>query len=57
MIGGDFNVVCNPTLDKWNPKEEEQSTKAAVKLEEVKNTFNLNNVWRSLTPETKHYTW
>lgn len=40
IIRGKFNIVCKPELDKWNSKGERPS-KAVIKLEEIKETYNL----------------
>lgn len=56
IIGGDFNIVSNPFLDRWQPKTV-KTTKAANKLLELKELFNLTDVWRTMNPDLKRYTW
>ena len=56
IIGGDFNIVLNPKLDKWGGDNEKPSNVAMY----LKGCFERNNLidaWRMLYPTTKRYTW
>jgi len=56
IIGGDFNIISDPKLDKWNAVSDKPS-KSAIKLAEIKELNNLCDVWRTKNPETRRYTW
>ena len=57
IIGGDFNTVLNPLLDKKSRIISNKTSKEA----ELINSFLKNNswsdVWRLLHPEEKQFTW
>jgi len=56
VIGGDFNLVLNPDLDKkgglLNTK-----IRARERLIELIEEFNLIDVWRVMNPDKKRFTW
>ena len=56
-MGGDFNIICDPEMDRWNPPPGEKPSKAAAKLEELKKQFDLIDSWRTLNPNIKRFTW
>ena len=55
VIGGDFNLVMNPNLDRKNQIGNNH------KAHEILNTFvevlDLSDVWRIRNPEKRAYTW
>lgn len=57
VLGADFNIIQDPQLDKWNPKVNEKTSKAAVALENPKINFNLQDFWRICNPKLKRFTW
>jgi exonuclease III len=54
VFGGDMNVWLQPHLDKYGNSE---MTKAARKMNSILENLNLIDIWRTLNPETKRYTW
>ena len=56
IIGGDHNILQNPKLDKYNSKNEEPSKVAKI-LENLKSRMNLSDVWRIQNPTLRRYTW
>ena len=61
IIGGDFNLVQNNNIDKYtknakHSKKDEQ-TPSQAKLEFLKTSFNLTDIWRQQNPSTNRYTW
>jgi exonuclease III len=57
IIGGDFNIVLNPLLDKYNSKSDEKCSNLANDLKEFMSMYNLFDVWRIRNPHTKKFTW
>jgi len=57
LIGGDFNIVTDPVLDKWNPKALEKPSKGSARLKSIKTCYNLVDIWRILNPLEKKFTW
>ncbi len=55
ICGGDFNVYMNPKLDKYQGHGDE--TGYANNIKSLCTDFNLIDLWRTLNPETKRYTW
>ena len=56
VIGGDFNICQDTTLDK-NTVSNETMSLAAKSIQNLKDDFNLIDIWRVLNPTTKRYTW
>ena len=56
IMGGDWNIVQNPSLDKYNPGNEKPS-KPARYLEGIKQNHNLIDIWRIQNPNLRRYTW
>ena len=56
IIGGDFNCVLNPKVDKkgGNVKVKENVVK---NIKEIIDTFDLIDIWRYLNPDVHRYTW
>ena len=56
IIGGDFNLVLDIEKDKKGglPKTHKNALKI---LQEFSENLHLNDVWRTLNPETRRYTW
>ena len=56
IIGGDFNLVLNPTLDYYNYKHI-NNPKAKEMVHNIINELELNDIWRDLNQESLRYTW
>ena len=55
ILGGDFNLVMNPKIDRLNSEyNHERSCKV---LKEYCDRSNLVDAWRVLNPEQKRFTW
>ncbi len=52
IIGGDFNVCLNPILDKAGGELDSKSPSARL-IENVCEDLNVNDIWRTLNPDTK----
>ena len=56
LAGGDFNVTLNSDIDK-NGGIQYTNKKNLEKLNDVLETFNLQDIWRVQHPKTRRYTW
>ena len=56
LIGGDFNVCINPLIDKKGGTKDTISTYSTM-LEDLKDEFNITDIWRVLNPDTSKFTW
>ena len=56
VIGGDWNLVLNFTLDYCNYKHY-NNTKAKEQVENLIINLDLVDIWREIYPETRRYTW
>ena len=56
IIGGDFNTILNPQLDKKNGKQDTH-TKCRNTINNIINSCNLIDIWRASHPEQTRYTW
>ena len=56
IIGGDFNVCPDPLIDKKGGTKESISTYSNM-LEDVKDEFNVTDIWRVLNPDSSKFTW
>jgi exonuclease III len=56
IIGGDINIVINPKLDKFKG-EKDLPGAVAIELLNVLDRNNLLDVWRTLNPNLRRYTW
>ena len=58
VIGGDFNVVLNPELEKSNYDNSDiDSKRFRAALLSFLEIFNLEDIIRNITPTKKIYTW
>ena len=55
IIGGDFNLVLDPEMDRLNSKH--NPPKACDVLVKYLNKAHLIDSWRMLHPDTKEFTW
>jgi exonuclease III len=56
IIGGDFNTVLDPTLDRYRPKTNKPS-KIGLMVKGIMQQFNLKDIWRIRNNDVKRYTW
>ncbi len=54
IIGGDFNIVLNESLDRWPPGK---PSLANSSLKTLMNKYDLYDVWREKFPRDRVYTW
>ena len=57
IIGGDLNDYFIPKLDKFNPKPNLPETDYINLWKAICNDSNLCDIWRTLNPDIKRYTW
>ena len=59
IIGGDMNVIQDPTLDRkgGNFKESKQYVSVVKKMNELLKANDLCDIWRIHNPDTRRYTW
>ena len=56
IIGGDYNICSDPSIDKLGGKQEKQSASAKC-IKDIQETFNLIDVWRVLNENKTRFTW
>ena len=56
VIGGDFNCVLNPELDKAGGRPDTK-VNTRNKLLKLMEDNNLVDIWRLFYPDTRQYTW
>ena len=56
IIGGDFNLVLDPSRDYHNYKHV-NNPKARETVEKMITELQLNDIWRDLNPDCHRYTW
>ena len=54
VIGGDFNVTVDDSVDRWPPKTK---TNSLSNITLFMQKFQLVDMWREKNPNTKSYTW
>lgn len=54
VIGGDFNVTVDDSVDRWPPKNR---TNSPSKVMLFMQKFQLEDIWRKKNPDAKSYTW
>jgi exonuclease III len=57
IIGGDINTPLNPILDKYNAPPNSQPSDYARAWTALFDDLNLTDIWRTLNPFKKRYTW
>jgi exonuclease III len=57
IIGGDLNDYFIPHLDKYNIKKNTAETDYIKAWKATCNDLNITDIWRTLNPESKRYTW
>ena len=57
IVGGDFNVVADPTLDRAGGTVSAHHTQGMSQLDTVLTTFHLVDVWRTARPTAREFTW
>ena len=56
IIGGDFNTVLNPEIDKLNGRQDTHK-KCNLKINNIIDTIELADIWRIQHPDTRTYSW
>ena len=56
IIGGDFNTVIDSDIDKKNGNLNNNKRNRA-KINNILENNDINDIWRLLNPNLKHYTW
>ena len=56
IVGGDFNLVLDPLLDRSSPKTSSLS-KAATALKQGMKEIGITDVWRNLYPNQRDYSF
>lgn len=59
LIGGDFNLINNPLLDKMYTSIQmgKLNKRKRPKLDSLFLSFNVTDIWRQLNPTTRSYTY
>ena len=57
VLGGDFNLVSNPILDRTGSPPTANHTQGLPELNTLLHQFNLLDIWRFTHPSHKQYTW
>ena len=57
IIGGDLNDYFIPHLDKFNADKNLAETEYIKMWKATCEDMNLTDIWRTLNPNTKRYTW
>jgi len=57
VMGGDFNTILNPKLDKKGGIDQPRKNTYTSEILGMADTFNLVDVWRIHNPETLRFTW
>ena len=60
LLGGDFNVIVNPEIDRKGgaPITMSKHRRQILKyLEDIKDRANLKDIWRTRNPDVKRFTW
>jgi len=56
IIGGDWNLVLDYTLDSYNYKNH-NNIKVREQVDNLMINFDLLDIWRELYPKMRRYTW
>lgn len=54
ILGGDFNMTFDNTIDRWPPT---QSSPPNTRLKMLMEKFDITDVWRKKFPNEKSFTW
>ncbi|CAG2228138.1 unnamed protein product [Mytilus edulis] len=57
VLGGDFNTILNPSLDKMGGSKYNTPVKYTSKLEDFIEEFELCDIWRTKNVDSRLYTW
>ena len=56
VVGGDFNTVINVDIDKKNGNIN-SNKRNRDKINSILENNDINDIWRILNPDIRHYTW
>lgn len=54
IIGGDFNITLDDTIDRWPPRYQ---TSSSANLKSLMQRFDLLDAWREKHPHDRIFTW
>ena len=57
IIGGDFNIVLNPSVDRSNSPIHAKQSRSAKVIQDYMKDFGLDDVWRLKNPTKRDYTF
>ena len=57
IMGGDFNMVEDPALDRIPALAKYYHTQGNIALTKLKQKHDVHDTWRTQNPRTKQYTW
>ena len=57
VIVGDWNLTLDPQKDTKNYLHDDNNIEARRVVQSKLNQYNLNDVWRTLNPDTEMFTW
>lgn len=57
ILGGDFNCVLNPQLDRSNPKPDSKISKAGNVLKSFMQSYAFFDPWRNKNPTSKQFSF
>ena len=57
IIGGDFNCVLDPSLDKKGGTESDNKSRVVNTIGLLMHTFDLHDIWRIKNPDVQKFTW
>ena len=57
IIGGDFNTVIDPSLDRSNPSINKRNWQSTETIKQFMSDFGLGDGWRLLHPSAREYTF
>ncbi len=57
VLGGDWNTLLDPQIDKYNPSKNDIRTDFASKILSLCEQLNLIDIWRVMNPGVCRYTW
>lgn len=56
IVGGDFNTIINPSMDKKNGRMDTNKKCQSV-INSIMSNYELNDIWRENNPNEKQFTW
>lgn len=57
IMGGDFNLILEPVVDRKSPTGNHKPKNASHTLKEFMEQYELIDVWRKMHPQVKRFSW